>query len=226
MKTEIWYNSLSMKKLLPVLTAVCVFSAWAQSPEETVRKMEENLRSLETFQAQFSQTYYSSSVTMPLEESGWIYYRKPGWMRWDYMEPEKKTILVRGGEVSYYFPEDNQVILHSVDENERESNIVSLLSGKRSILEDHDAEPAIFPVSGSNTEQIKLIPKNEMEAESYVLLEIDRDTHFIQKAVFFDWTGNKQEFLFTHVKTGIRLPEGIFELDLPPEVEIIKSPSS
>jgi outer membrane lipoprotein carrier protein len=214
-----------MKGISTLLTAFLAISLWGQSPEETAEKVEKTLRSLESFQAGFAQVYYSSSVSTPLEEFGQVYYRRPGWMRWDYLEPEKKSILVKGREIVYYFPEDNQVLYQSAGESERESNIISLLTGDRSILEDYSIEPAVFPASGSDIEQIKLIPKNEDESESYVLLEIDKDSYFIKKAVFFDWTGNKQEFLFTEVKTGIPLSEGIFELNLPPGVEVIKSPS-
>lgn len=214
------------KRRLAVLLFLWGGFAWAQSPEDTAQKAEDKLRSLESFRVRFTQNYYSSSVTTPLKEFGRVYYQKPGWMRWDYLEPEKKTILVKGNEVTYFFPEDNQVIIHSVEEEERESNIISLLSGEKSLLEDYEAESAAFPASGPGTEQIKLIPKREEEAGSYVLLEIDPDTAFISKAVFFDWTGNRQEFIFSNVETGISLSKEVFELDLPPEVEIIKPPSS
>lgn len=214
-----------MKCIASLFAVLLTVSASGQTPEKTAGMVEKALRSIESFQSEFTQVYYSSSVSTPLKEFGCVYYRKPGWMRWDYLEPEEKSIVVKGREIAYYFPEDNQVLYQSADESERESNIISLLTGERSILEDYRVEPAMFPASGSNLEQIKLIPKNEAESESYVLLEIDKDNYFIRKAIFFDWTGNKQEFSFTEMKTDISLPEDIFELDLPPGVEVIKTPS-
>lgn len=212
-----------MKSKSLILAACLAASVWGQSPENTAEKVEQTLRSLNSFKAGFTQTYYSSSVSTPLEEFGQVYYQKPGWMRWDYLEPEEKSIIVKGREIIYYFPEDNQVLYQSAEESERESNIISLLTGERSILEDYEVEAAVFPASKANVEQIKLIPKKEEESDSYVLLEINQSNYFIHKAVFFDWTGNRQEFVFSEVKTGIPLPEDTFELDLPAGVEIIKA---
>ena len=60
--------------ILMLLIAGCGF---AQTAEEVALKLESTLRSYETFQADFEQFYYSSTITTPLHEKGKVYFKKP-----------------------------------------------------------------------------------------------------------------------------------------------------
>jgi len=57
-------------------------------------------------------------------------------------------------------------------------------------------------------------------------LEIDAKTWLIQKAVFFDWVGNKTEFKFSKIEINVRFKKNLFVLNLPPGVEIIENQTS
>ncbi len=208
-----------MRKILFLL----IFSVFcfADSVDDVILNVERKLRSLRSLQANFSQIYYSSSVSTPLNEKGKFYFQKPDWMRWEYKDPEEKIFLYKEGTSLMYFPEDKEVIQSDLSKEKYESEILTLLSGQKNLKDDYTVEFSPFPSDSQKTWKVKLTPKKESDY-THVLLEIDEKTWLIRKAIFFDWAGNKQEFQFSQIRTDVRFPRKVFELELPPDVEIIK----
>jgi len=208
-----------MKRLL--LFFICTLALYAQNADEVAKNTETRLRSLNSLQAQFVQTYYSSSVSAPLVERGRLYIQKPGWMRWDYTDPEIKTFLIKKSLYQEYYPEDKQLVQKTLSEEEGEVDVLGLLTGTRSIQDHYAVESISFPTENKNVQQLKLTPKGN-DPETYILLEVDARSWLVLRAVSFDWAGNKQEFQFSQIEIDVSLPRDIFELKLPPDVDIIK----
>jgi len=194
------------------------------TPENIALKVEKKLRSIQTIQANFDQIYYSSSVSTPLREKGKFYFKKPDLMRWEYKNPEEKIFLYKEGVFLFYIPEDKELFRSSLSEEKYESEILLLLSGKKSLNDDYLIESSPFPSENKKAKQLKLTPREEGEY-THILLEINEKTWLIQKAIFFDWAGSKSEFKSSQIKTNVRLPKKVFELKVPPDVEIIDDES-
>ncbi len=193
-----------------------------QTPENVARKTEEKLRSFKSLQANFEHSYYSSSVSTPLKERGRFYFKKPGLMKWEYKGKEERTYLIKDGFFWEYIPEDNQITKYDMSKESDESEILLILSGQKGLLDNYSVEFSPFPTENKKAKQIKLTPKDE-ETDSFILLEINEKTWLIQKTVFFDWAGNKTEFIFSRIKTNINLYNNTFNLNAPPGVEIIEN---
>ena len=200
--------------LLPLLS-------FSQTVEEVAFKAETRLRSIQSIQANFEQTLYPSSLSTPLKERGKFYLKKPDLMRWEYKEPEEKIFLYKEGVFLIYYPEDKELVQSAVSKETYESEVLSLLSGKKSLMNNYTVEFSPFPSENQNSWKLKLTPLEENEYSS-ILLEINEKTWLIQRAIFFDWTGNKSEFHFSQIKTNVSLPQKLFELELPADVEIFK----
>jgi len=200
-----------------------LFSSLAQtlpSPEEAALKIEKAFASLRSLRAEFEQSYYSASLSTPLLEKGKLYLQKPDLMRWEYGEPERNVFVYKEGVSLAYFPEDNQLFRHTLSPEEKEWAIFSLLTGRARITDAYAIEPAEFPSDRKSPVQIKLTPKSEGEI-SYILLEADPGTWLLDKAIFLDWAGNKQEFHFRAFKLNPRIDPETFELDVPADCEVI-----
>jgi len=198
--------------LLPLL-------GFSQTVEEMALKTEGKLRSIQSIQANFEQTLYPSSLSTPLKERGRFYFKKPDFMRWEYREPEKKIFLYKEGTFLIYYPEDKELIQSALSKEVYESEVLSLLSGKKSLTSHYSVEFSPFPSENQDSWKLKLTPKEENEY-SFILLEIDEKTWLIQKAIFFDWAGNKSEFRFSQIRANLAFPQKLFELELPADVEI------
>jgi outer membrane lipoprotein carrier protein len=191
-----------------------------QTPQAAALNIERAFASLRSLQADFEQSYFSASLATPLVERGKLYLQKPDLMRWEYLEPERNIYLYKEGVSQAYFPDDNQLYRHALSPEERDWAVFSLLTGRAGITDTYTVEPTEFPSERKFPVQIRLTPKTEGEI-SYILLEADPKTWLLDKAVFMDWAGNKQEFRFSRLKLNPRLEARIFELDVPADCEVI-----
>lgn len=217
MKRVSWFLFISFLSFSQTLTLIQI-----QTAEDIALKAEAKLRSYRSFQANFEQTYYSSSISTPLKEKGKFYFKKPDLMKWEYKEPEEKFFLVKDGFFWDYNREENQLIKYDISREGNEFEILSLLSGQRGILDNYTVEFNPFPTNKPKAHQVKLKPKEE-DPDTFILLEIDEKTWLIQKAIFFDWASNKTEYHFSRIKINVTFPKNTFELDVPHDVEIIEN---
>ncbi len=183
-------------------------------------QLEKSLYSTQTLEAKFEHHFYSAVVSTPLKEKGKLYFKKPDLMRWEYTDPENNIYLYKGDRYQWYFVEDNQLMRGLISDEGQESEILNLLTGQTNLLDFYSVEFSPFPTDNPQNVQIKLIPKHE-EDGSFLLLELDKKW-LIHKIIFMDWEGNKTEFHFSRIKVNGSLPENIFELKLPSDVEIIE----
>lgn len=199
--------------LLPMIS-------FSQTAEDVALKTEKALHSLRSLQANFEHIYYSSTISTPLIEKGEFYLKKPDLMKWEYKEPEKRIYLLKGAFFVEYIPEENQIIEYDLSKEGHESEILLLLSGQKGLLDNYSVEFSPFPTKNKKSSHLKLTSKQEDE-DSFILLEINKKNWLIQKAVFFDWAGNKTEFHFSRIKINVPFDKSTFELNAPPGVEII-----
>jgi outer membrane lipoprotein carrier protein len=209
-------RAISLVLLLGVIPGIA-----AVTPEEAASRIEARLRSLKSIRSEYEHFYYSITASEPLRERGTLYFQKPDRMRWDSREPEEQIFLYSGGTYSFYVPEEKQLIRRRAADDRYESEILALFSGTRPIRDSYIVEDGSFPSENPRAVQIKLTPRTEGEF-TYILIETDPGDWFIRKAVFFDWSGNKQEFRFTGIRLDPRIPPGIFDLRVPPDTEIIE----
>jgi outer membrane lipoprotein carrier protein len=213
------YNSEIMKHAAWVVLLLLLY--FLTTPEDIALNAERKLQSLQSIQADFDQIYYSSSMSTPLREKGKFYFKKPELMKWVYREPEEKFFLYKNGIFLWYVPEDKELIRGALSKEQHEAEILSILSGQKSLLDAYIIEFSSFPTEKPEAWQLKLTSKEEGEY-SYILLEIDKKNWLIRRAIFFDWAGNKTEYKFTKIKTNVRFSKDAFELKVPPDVEIIE----
>lgn len=192
----------------------------AVTPVEAVAGMQKALQGVSTLQARFEQLHYSVSVSMPLREKGDLYLEKPDRLRWEYRDPQNKVFLYKAGVLETYLPEEKQLTRSPVPEEALKTDIFGLLLGRMSFEEAYTVEDSPFPTEAVGVRQVKLTPKTEGDY-SHILLEIDGATRLPRRAIFLEWAGNKREFVFSQVRTGVRISLRTFTLKVPPDTEVI-----
>lgn len=195
-------------------------AAAAPTAEEAAGRMQQALRAVTTLRARFEQFHYSMSVSEPLREKGELYLERPDRMRWAYKDPQDKVFLYKDGVLEMYLPEDRQLTRSPVSKEALETDIFGLFLGTLPLLDVYTVEDSPFPTTAVRVRQIKLTPRTEGEF-SHILLEIDEAAWLPRRVIFLEWAGNKREFVFSQVRTGVRIPARIFTLKVPPDTEII-----
>ncbi len=166
------------------------------NPQEIAFNLWKKMSSVTSLEANFTQYYYSMQVEEPISGRGKVFIRRPDRMRWEYSSPEKQVFLINGEVLWLYFPDDKQLIKKDASAELQAGEILGLLSGNFNLLDRYEVSASPFPTTQKNSCQIKLTPK-EPGQYSYLLMEIDRKTYLILKAILFDTTGSKLEYHFS-----------------------------
>lgn len=84
-----------------------------------LKKVEDRYNNVRTLEIDFTQTMsFLAQPTAKRTESGVLYLRKPGKMRWDYQQPSKKVFLSDGKDVYFYTPAANRMERSKLKETE------------------------------------------------------------------------------------------------------------
>lgn len=213
-------GGLAVAAVVLSLPAPAASAAPAVTADQAVANLQQALKAITTFQARFEQLYYSMSISEPLREKGDLFLQKPDRMRWNYKTPQDKVFLYKEGVLEMYLPEENQLTRSPVSKEALESDIFGIFLGTMSFRDAYAVEDNPFPTDATRVRQVKLTPKTEGDY-SHILLEIDETTWLLRRAIFLEWAGNKREFVFSQIKTGVRIPAKTFTLKVPPGTEII-----
>ena len=104
---------------------------------------------LQTLQAEFTETYRGAGIERT--ESGSLWLKKPGKMRWEYRSPKEKLFLSDGKDAWFYLPGDRQVRRTSVKKLDDLRSPLGFLLGKTRLEKELDglsAGPGRGPSDG------------------------------------------------------------------------------
>jgi len=187
----------------------------------TVAGLQARYAGVESVSADFEQTYRGPGVLQ--REAGVFYMKKPGLMRWEYRSPAVK-LFVADGRTSYlYMPEERQVLVSPLTDEELRSTPLQFLLGRGRIMESFAVswETELEPAAGG-TVLLRLVPRSPEPSYAYVVLECDRATYDLRRVVIRESTGHTSEFLLANLRTNVRIDGGKFRFKIPSGVEVVR----
>src|SRR5437763_12975606 len=91
---------------------------------------------IKDFSADFVHSYVGGVLKKQITESGRVLIKKPGKMRWEYTKPEQKLFVSDGVKMYSYLPQDKQVIVASVPQDDQATTPTLFLTGKGNLTRD------------------------------------------------------------------------------------------
>ena len=161
-------------------------------------------------QCNFVQELLSGALGSGLKESGRLYIARPGRMRWDYLEPERKVALIDGQRTSLYVEEDRELV-HGRLDGEGEL-LPALLVGEGRLAGLFDAE--LLAASRAGVE-LRLVPLRPGEVVEEVILTLDPGDYAIRSAEVLDPAGNRMRYSFSELRRNRGLPPDVFRFEPP-----------
>jgi outer membrane lipoprotein carrier protein len=209
--------------LCAAILSALLLAAPTPTPKSVVEGFQAWLDGTATLDVKFRQSLVSGALGATAIESGRMYLERPGRIRWDYLEPERKVALLVGDRTELYVEEDRQLTRGRL--SAEQSILPRLLSGNDRIDTSFVATPVATPASsGPRRYGLKLVPRGDGTALSEVTLVLIAPDFAIESAEALDEMGNRTTYVFSGAKRNGRLPDGIFAFEAPPGTEVVSEP--
>ena len=188
----------------------------------TVAKaVDEHYNHLRSLQAEFTEIFRGAG--MDRTESGTLWLKKPGKMRWEYRSPKDKLFLSDGKNAWFYLPGDKQVRKTPVQKLEDLRSPLGLLLGKTRLekeLRGLGFAPDVTPLTQGDL-VLRGVPQALADRISEILLEITPENR-IRRIQIEDVNGATTEYRFEQQREDLEIGDGRFRFTPPPGVETIE----
>ena len=210
--------------LLKIVGLFLATALAAASPTPDVhaitRAVDERYNHLHSLQAEFTEIYRGAG--MERTESGTLWLKKPGKMRWEYRSPREKLFLSDGKDAWFYVPGERQVRRTAVKKLDDLRSPLAFLLGKTKLekeLQGLSLAPDVTPLAAGDS-VLRGVPKSLAERVSQVLLEITAE-HLIGRILIEEVDGSVTEYRFSSQKEDAAVADSRFQFAAPAGVEVI-----
>ncbi len=204
------------------LLAALVLPAAAEvrTPAEVARAVDQHYNRLRTLQARFTESY--RGMGMARTESGTVWLKKPGRMRWEYATPRPKLFVTDGKTAYFYLPEDRQARRAPVKQLDDLRSPLRFLLGKARLEEELERLTLVPSVSTPGHVILRGTPKSFADRIALVELEISPASQIL-RLLIEEVDGSLTEFLFRDLVENSPLADERFRFSPPAGVEVIET---
>lgn len=184
--------------------------------DELVSEVEKFYAQKQDFSARFEQTVYRAHLPdHPLTKKGKLYFKKPGMMRWDYLQPEQVHYVTDGKILWNYIPDSK--LAYKLDIRDWELfYVLKFLYGEGALKKD-------FNISSGGLKDGKRVivikPKESEHNFKELRLLVAADAPTIVGTVLVDPADNRSVISFVKVSYQPLPAEG-FQFTPPADVQV------
>jgi len=213
-------TSIFLNIVVPFLAALALAAGPAPDVHAIAQAVDERYNHLHTLQAEFTETFRGAGTERT--ESGTLWLKKPGKMRWEYRSPRGKLFLSDGKDAWFYVPGERQVRRTAVKKLDDLRSPLAFLLGKTKLekeLQGLGLAPDVAPLVPGDV-VLRGVPKSLADRVSQVLLEITPE-HWIGRILIEEVDGSITEYRFTSQKEDVAVSDQRFRFAVPSGVEVI-----
>jgi outer membrane lipoprotein carrier protein len=206
------------------LACLCLSLAAAGSPVDVralADAVDAHYNRLQSMQTNFTEIYQGAG--MDRTESGTLWLKKPGKMRWEYRSPREKLFVSDGKTVWFYVPADRQARKEPAKKLEDLRSPLAFLLGKTKLekeLRGLSLAPDVNPREAGDV-VLRGMPQAIADQVSEVLLEITPE-HEIRQITLQDVDGSTTEYRFSDQKSDVAVDSARFEFRPPAGTEVVE----
>ncbi len=190
--------------------------------EQIASAVDDHYNHLASLVTQFTESYSGAGVSR--QESGRLWLKRPGKMRWEYTQPRVKLFVSDGKTAYFYVPGERQVRKAEVKKLNDLRSPLRYLLGKTKLRKEFEGlslAPDQKPATPGDV-VLRGVPRAMSEQVQEVLLEITPESR-IRRIVVHDVDGSVTEFAFSAPEENLSLPDARFTFSPPPGVETIET---
>lgn len=199
-------------KLLILLLAVSVMGFTAESRDLQWDRIRREAAQIKTIRANFVQEKHLKILSRPLISKGLFYYERPGSLRWEYLSPIRRILIMHGGRVDKYtygqngFRKDSGLSLQAMQ-------VVMEEMGRW--IGGRFTDSPEFSASLDSCRKIVLRPRNKALAAIISRIELvpsDRPG-VIQSVTIYEGRDSFTRIIFKNVRVNEDLKDDLFHFE-------------
>jgi outer membrane lipoprotein carrier protein len=197
------------------------FAADGTDVKSLAAAVDSHYNRLRSLQSEFTEIYLGSGIDRT--ESGTLWLKKPGKMRWEYRSPKDKLFVSDGRDAWFYVPADRQARKEAAKKLEDIRSPLAFLLGKTKLekeLRGLSLAPDVEPLQPGNV-ILRGVPQALADRVSEILLEISPD-HQIVRIIIQEVDGATTEYRFSEMKQDVAITDGRFQFKPPAGTEIVE----
>jgi len=205
--------------VLALATAVSI-AAPTPNVHAIADAVDRHYNHLHTLQCEFTEVY--TGAGMERTESGTLWLKKPGKMRWEYRSPREKLFVSDGKDAWFYVPGERQVRKTPVRQLDDLRSPLAFLLGKTRLereLPGLSLAKDVTPLAAGDV-TLRGVPKTMTDRVSQVLLEITPG-NWISRILIQEVDGSATEYRFSDPKEDVSIADSRFQFVVPDGVEVI-----
>ena len=207
--------------LLCLTLLISARPAHAADVRSIAAAVDDHYNHLRSLEAQFTELYQGSGMTRT--ESGTLWLKKPGKMRWQYRSPREKLFVSDGRDAWFYVPDDRQARKSPARKLEDARSPLAFLLGKTRLekeLRGLSLAPDIAPLQSGDV-VLRGVPSALADQWSEVALEITPQNQIV-RIVLQGVDGSSTEYRFTDLKENVATDNSRFEFKPPAGTEVVE----
>ena len=197
----------------------------ADPVQDLVKKVEARYQKTTDLTAEFAQTTSVRGFASAIKSAGRVYLKRPGKLRWDYLEPTLEQIFVENDKVQFYIPAHKQVLTGQLSRMANSQAPLQLLQGIGRLDEHYHV--GLTPEGARGNGGLPLLNLTLPDGgpdQPRIVVEVDAATHFLRRVELHDVNGNVSTFTFSALNANTGLKDDLFVFTVPKGVEVITAP--
>ena len=209
--------------ILALVILFCASSSQAQQPSvgAIAHSVDDYYNHLKSLKAAFTEVYQGPG--MSCTESGTLWLKKPGRMRWEYHSPREKLFLIDSQHAYFYVTGERQARKTPVKNLDDIRSPLRYLLGKTKLekeLEGLSLAPDLTPLQPGNV-VLRGVPKTMKDRITSVVLEIS-PAHEIHRILIHGVDDTVTDFRFSQLEQNVPVQDSLFRFTPPPGVATLE----
>lgn len=205
-----------------VIVAATIPSA-ALELEELLARFDRVQGSIRTLSVEFTETTENTLLKDAIVATGKIYLAKPAAVRWEYTEPEEMRFVIANDMYMGYFPARNKAEQRDIQRwGEQLFRLLGIGQTSAELGRFYNIRLAEDENPEAGKVLLVLEPKKRRVRKRMesVRFWIDEETLLPARIRYSSQSGNTRVIVFDRIEVNPELSASLFDMDLPPGVEI------
>jgi outer membrane lipoprotein carrier protein len=207
--------------IVVVLMAAAISAAALPNVQAVARAIDSHYNRLRSLQADFTEIYQGGGIERT--ESGTMWLKKPGKMRWEYRSPDEKLFVGDGRDAWLYLPAEKQARKSSMRRLEDLRSPLAFLLGKSKLekeLQGLSFAPDVQAAQPGNS-MLRGVPRGMEDRVRQVMLEVTPE-HQIVRILVHGTDDSITEYRLNNQRENVEVPDSRFRFTAPPGAEIVE----